>query len=180
MIRRSRRQRRRARELEKFVGRSSIPVDRVRGSGSVSCSCSRSCQSLSKMRERASVIRLGFIIRASACTPVPFHRLAKPDKTRIPRASTRHAAAFNDPRSPYRSSGTKSWRPSGCLTFLSFLFASSIGRLTFVGDLNFDFHLISFRFLFDFFSRSFVGFWWILLLLAVVRRFSLGYLMFHH
>lgn len=47
------------------------------------------CQSQPKMRRRVSaVIRLGFIIRASACTPAPFHRLASPDKTkRIPRVS---------------------------------------------------------------------------------------------
>lgn len=49
----------------------------------------RNCQSQPKMRRRVSaVIRLGFIIRASACTPAPFHRLAGPDKTkRIPRLS---------------------------------------------------------------------------------------------
>ena len=43
----------------------------------------RNCQSQPKMRRRVSaVIRLGFIIRASACTPAPFHRLASPDKTK--------------------------------------------------------------------------------------------------
>ena len=54
----------------------------------------RSCHSQLKTRRRASVIRLGFIIRAGASTPVPFHRLARRDKARIPRVSTRYADTF--------------------------------------------------------------------------------------
>lgn len=75
------------------------PVEISRGSISTEdplCSAQRSsihrhgcsCNCQPKMRRRVSVIRLGFIIRASACTPAPFHRLASPDKTkRIPRVS---------------------------------------------------------------------------------------------